>query len=376
MKTRKKRSFLSSVLFFFNHLAVLALLTVYAGSYISPAVFWPVAFAGLAYPLILIINVAFVVLWIMRLRPWFLLSLIAILIGWNHVGAFIQINKKGADLPGSGKAISVLSYNVRVFDLYNYGPNWELNFENRNNIFRFLEQKDFDIICFQEFVHDKSGAFKTLDTLPSFLRAKHAHAGYIKSSRKINFFGLATFSAYPIVNRGEIKFPTQMGNMAIYSDIAIQEDTIRVYNVHFESIGLSPEDYLFMETITEPGGMGDRNYVRERTVNILNRLRRAFIKRAEQVEIISGHIRQSPYPVILAGDFNDTPASWAYRQLTRELEDAFRSGRGIGQTYIGQIPGFRIDYILHSSHFTSHEFTTGNQTYSDHYPVWVQLWWE
>ena len=305
-----------------------------------------------------------------------MLSLITILIGWNHLGAFVQFSRQKPDLPESGKTISLLSYNVSVFDLYNYGPNWELNVENRNNIFRFLEQKDFDIICFQEFVHDKSGAFKTLDTLPSFLRAKHAHAGYIKSSRNINFFGLATFSAYPIVNKGELKFPTQMGNMAIYSDIAINNDTVRVYNVHFESIGLSPEDYMFMESITEPANLADRRYLREATLNILNRLQGAFIQRAEQIEIVAGHIRQSPYPVILAGDFNDTPASWAYRQLTRELKDAFKSGRGIGQTYRGNIPGFRIDYILHAPHFTSQQFTTGDQTYSDHYPVWVWLHWE
>src|SRR5690606_2625258 len=106
-----------------------------------------------------------------------------------------------------------------------------------------------DIVCFQEFVHDRKGQFKTLDTLSTFLRAKHQHFEYTRSSKEVNFFGLATLSAYPIVNKGKIIFRTGAGNLCIYTDIRVGNDTIRVYNLHFESIGLSEEDHMFVENM-------------------------------------------------------------------------------------------------------------------------------
>jgi endonuclease/exonuclease/phosphatase family metal-dependent hydrolase len=373
LKAKKKPSILSRILLFFNLIAVLALFTVYLGTRVNPEMFWPIAFAGLIYPLILIINLFFVILWIARLRWYFIISLATILLGWSQVGNFLQINKTKKSFPGDGKNFSILSYNVRVFDLYNYGPKWEHNFTERNNIFRFLKEKDFDIICLQEFVHDKKGDFKTLDTLKTFIRAKYAHTEYSNISRDVMYFGLATFSAYPILNKGIIEFPNKHGNMCMYSDIVMGSDTIRVYNVHFESIGLSPEDYVFMENITNAEHLTDRTYIKNGSLRILQRIKRAFVQRSEQVLIVIEHMDNCPYPVIFAGDFNDTPASWAYTQITQRLNDAFKSGRGIGQTYIGVIPGFRIDYILHGDEFTAYNFTTGKQKHSDHYPIWTWL---
>ena len=186
---------------------------------------------------------------------------------------------------------------------------------------------------------------------------------------------MATFSAFPIVNKGVITFPTRMSNLCIYTDLLIDKDTVRVYNVHFESIGLSPEDFLFVESMTNVEQIANRDYFRKGSMRILGRLVNAYKQRALQVRLIAEHIEQSPYPVILAGDFNDTPHSYAYRFMTRNLKDAFRAGRGMGQTYTWDLPGFRIDYILYSQEFRAYNFKTGSQEYSDHYPisVWLNL---
>ena len=373
MRRKNKLSWPGKILLFFNVLAIAGLMLVYAGTRISPQFFWPAALPGLFYPFLLLINIGFVLLWIIRQRLYFFLSLIAILAGYNHINSFMSYSDTERQLPSEGINIHVLSYNVRVFDLYNYGPQWELNYTNRNNIFRYLESGDFDIICLQEFVHDKSGAFKTLDTLPHLLNARYAHTGFTRSSRNINFFGLATFSAFPIANKGMITFPTRGGNLCIYTDIIIENDTVRVYNVHFESIGLSPEDYLFVENMTNVEQISDRDYFRQGSMRILNGLVNAYRQRAIQVEMVAEHITQCPYPVILAGDFNDTPHSYAYRKINQLLNDSFKSGRTTGQTYIWDLPGFRIDYIMHSKHFKPYNFKTGSQKYSDHFPVSVWL---
>ena len=375
MKRKRKLSILGKTLLFLNFLAIASMLSIYAGTRISPQSFWPSALPGLLYPFILLFNVGFVLLWMIRRKWYFLLSLITIIAGYNHISALISFSNSSRDLPETGTNIHVLSYNVKVFDLYNYGPRWQLNFTNRNNIFRYLEENNFDIVCFQEFVHDKTGAFKTLDTIPSFIKARNAHTGFTRSSRNINFFGLATFSTFPIVNKGMITFPTRAGNLCIYTDVLINKDTVRIYNVHFESIGLSSEDYLFVENMTNVEQISDRDYFREGSMRIINRLVNAYQQRAAQVKLVADHIEHSPYPVILAGDFNDTPHSYAYRIMTRNLKDAFKTGRGMGPTYVWDLPGFRIDYILYSDDFNALNFKTGSQEYSDHYPIsaWLNL---
>jgi len=86
------------------------------------------------------------------------------------------------------------------------------------------------------------------------------------------------------------------------------------------------------------------------------------------------HIYDCPYPVVLAGDFNDTPVSYAYNQTRKYLTDSFvESGSGVGCTYIGDFPSFRIDYVFHSEEIESANYTTLDYHFSDHKPVYCKL---
>jgi len=143
--------------------------------------------------------------------------------------------------------------------------------------------------------------------------------------------------------------------------------------VHFESIGLSEEDHMFVESMTNTIATDQPENITKYSKQIYNRLRRAFIYRAAQVSKIAEHIATSPHPVILAGDFNDTPMSHVYHQIAQHLNDAFRSGLGMGRTYMIAVPGFRIDYIFYSDEFTPFNFKTEARPYSDHFPVSVTL---
>jgi endonuclease/exonuclease/phosphatase family metal-dependent hydrolase len=324
------------------------------------------AFFGLAYPLILFANIFFILIWIIKRNFYFLISLVSIIIGWQVLIRFTVTNKKTENVPKN--AIKVMSFNARNFDLYNYHPHWKLNFEKRNKIFALLKKESPDIICFQEFVHDAKGNFKTHDTIIQFLKTKYFHTEYTKSSKNVNFFGVATYSIYPIINRGKIKFNTTSGNTCIFSDIVINKDTIRIYNVHFESIRLSPEDYLFAEEIKK--NIKENEKFTNNSKRIIKRLKTAFQKRAPQSELVTESIMDCPYPVILCGDFNDTPCSYSYKTVTSGLNDAFvESGNGIGNSYVSKIPFFRIDYILYSKIFKSYNYHVIKEELSDHYPV-------
>jgi len=289
------------------------------------------------------------------------------LAGIGNLFKLVQSSKK-YELSEMKDAFKVISFNVRNFDIYNYGKNWAYTYTNRNKIFNFLTKEQPDIVCFQEYVHDNTGKFKTGDTLKEFLSAKNQHLFYTSNSKKINYFGIATMTKFPIVDTGSIVFKTVSGNICIYTDVQINSDTVRVYNVHLESIRMKSEDYLFAEQLSKDI---DKDIgIKQNSERIIGRLKKAFVVRAVQARQVAEHIAKCPYKIILCGDFNDTPTSYAYHTIASSLTDSFvESGNGIGQSYAGVFPSFRIDFIMHSKGIRSYNFETVEEEMSDHYPV-------
>jgi endonuclease/exonuclease/phosphatase family metal-dependent hydrolase len=342
----------------------------YLSVYIEPKTYPLLPFLGILYPLLLIANVFFVLLWLLKRYKYSFISLIAILIGVNHIMENFQYSKS-QDIKSKKGLIKLMSYNVKNFDMYNYKPHWQYNFENRNKIYENIRKEAPDIICFQEFVNDRLGQFKTLDTLVKFQKAVNVHAEYTFLSRGIVEFGSATFSKYPIVNKGRIDFPNSKNNLCIYTDILIDNQIVRVYNAHFESVHFSADDYRTAENIDNIKDL-DKN--KNKYLRIFRIMKRAYINRADQVDLVADHIKKCKYPIILCTDLNDTPVSYAYHNISSGLKDAFvNSGNGYGRTLVSLFTLFRIDYIFFSKHFTSYSFTTGNVKYSDHFPIYCYL---
>jgi endonuclease/exonuclease/phosphatase family metal-dependent hydrolase len=373
MGTAKKKGrfrFIKVLFIILNFVFVFALLAAYLCAYISPAKNSLLPFFGLAYPILVLANLVFLVIWLFARARWALLSLLTILLGWNHIIAYVQYSKQHSFAAGENK-INVLSYNVRNFDIYNYSKDWKSNCAKRDKIFRFLKDKQPDILCFQEFVNDLSGVFKTKDTLVQFLDAKNVHAEYTVTSRDINQFGIATFTVYPIAGQGRITLPNSPTNLCIYTDVLIDKDTVRIYNAHFESIHFSKLDYEYTKKVTELNYSGNDKKGSRR---IFDLLRKAFADRASQVLLVEKHISACRYPVILCTDLNDTPCSYAYYHIAGDLKDAFiESGNGFGHTYAQIFPSFRIDYIFHDKGFKAYNFRTLEVDYSDHHPMECEM---
>ena len=306
----------------------------------------------------------FILYWSVRLKRQVILSIIVIAIGYYPLQRFIQFGNN-AENHEEEQAIKIMSWNVRLFDLYN----WTENKDTRDKMFNFLEQEDADIYCFQEFYYreDKvTWRFETRDTLVQFLRAKNYHEGYSHYFQR-QHFGVFTLSSYPIVNKGAITFNNDKNNICIYTDFKRKDDTVRVYNAHLSSIRFDVNDYEFLANL---GEQKDSEKLERGGKKVLVRLKKAFIKRASQANEVAEHIKKSPYPVILAGDFNDTPWSYAYKILSDGLCDAFqKKGSGLGTTYASKIPSYRIDYLLYSEKIKCTNFETKKLPYSDHYPV-------
>ncbi len=349
-----------------NHLAAIGLLISYFASYVSPENFWFFALFGLAYPLLVILNLLFVTYWGIQLKKRAFYSLIIILGGWVQMTKYVQVSFDNSP-EKSKKLIKVMSYNVKSFDLYN----WSNDKGTRNKIFELINDESPDIICFQEFfTRDTSKLFNNLDTLLQFQKAKNTHIEFTTTKRTVNHWGLAIFSTYPIISKGKIIFDPKNNNICIFSDIKINNDTVRVYNVHLQSIHFNYVDYQFVDDIMN----NKETEELEKSKNILRRLKKGFIKRSGQTELVAEHISNSPYPAIVCGDFNDPPASYTYHTIAKNLKDSFiESGNGFGRSYIGKFPSFRIDYILHSKQYKAYDFRTIREELSDHFPVCCYL---
>ncbi len=346
-----------------NIIAVLCLLLSYLSTHISPLRFPYLAFFGIAYGALLVVNLGFLIFWIFVKKRLALISATAILVGFNHLTAYFQILPERTKEEGLEKSIYVVSYNVRLFGWYN----WKTNKKDRDTMLNALAEQEPDVVCFQEyFHHSKPGVFDVNSLVKKKLKTPYLHIEYGLTIKGEQNFGMAIASKYPIVGKGKIKFPMERGNACIFADLLIDGDTIRVYNSHVASIRFSRSNYRFVEDIQSNLTANQAS----EGLNIAQRMTRAWQRRAKHVNMIVGHLDQSPYPVILCGDLNDTPVSHTYRQFTRRLNDSFKHGGwGIGNSYLGSFPSFRIDYIFYDPQFEAVNYKRLEEEVSDHRAV-------
>jgi len=348
------KHFFVYILLLLNLVAVFALGVASISVYLSPEKLWFAALFGMAYPYLLLINLIFIVLWVI-IKPWFtLFSIVIILAGYEHIGNYLQFSGKRTP----EKGIRVTSYNVKYF----MGTTDFPSKENADHILNFLRQNNADIICLQEVRLNKRQIFDItnhkLANIEHMQLAHSSHAG-----------GQLTLTRFPILYMGEIRFKNS-GNMIIYTDLQINSDTVRIYNCHLQSYRLKKTEINTIDSID----FDNDEKTKAKFMELGGKFKRALIKRAEQAATLREHIDQCPYPVIVCGDFNDTPVSFTYHTVRGDLEDSFsQSGKGTANTYNGKLPSFRIDYILHSPKFTSYNFEVSTLNHSDHYPVSCDL---
>lgn len=345
------RTLAKNIILAINIIAVVALLGAYLSQYIAPDKWWAPSVLGLAYPYVLMMNLFFMMLWLIIKPRYALFSLITVAVGWGVLSRFIQLKGKESAEPD----IRIVSYNVKNFAGTGSNPSRGL----AEVIKGFLKEHEPDIICLQEVRLRTNKVFNLEETKKEFTNIRHYQ--YARADATI---GSVTMTSYPIVRMEEIRFE-KSGNIAICTDIVIRKDTLRIFNVHLQSYRIDPDRYSVIENPRLPEKKDFREY-RELAV----KYKKAMEKRAVQARLIRKKIDESPYPVIVCGDFNDTPSSYAYQKTCGNLRDAFVcSGKGIGETYIGKLPSFRIDYILHSRKLESFNFRIYDIPYSDHLPI-------
>ncbi len=350
-------SFINKIVLGINIVVVLCLIGSYGAPYISPLEFWPISFLGLAFPLIFLANMVFVVYWIFSKSKWVLLSVLVGIFGINQVPSFIQFGQK-VSTDTSIKRINIVSFNTHYMGAYDMINNdTTIFFDNLNGV-------QPDIICLQEFANLGGNYEKPL--FREFFKRYKNYSNVNADALSVNYptgYGVCIFTKYPIINKGFVELMNKNSNLTVFADIVVGSDTLRVINTHLKSIVFEKADYQVMQEFKKAGEVAEVDEVKR----IGSKIKYAFKVRARQAEIVSGKISMSPYKIILCGDFNDSPTSYVYHTVKGEMKDAFReSGFGMSRTYIGKMPSFRIDYILHDASFSNFNYRTHTINFSDH----------
>lgn len=349
------RKFIYGILLITNAIVGLGYLLCAYSPYVHPVShpYW--ASFGLFIPIFITLNFLFLLFWLIIKWKYALVPIAIFLLGWGGLRSYMPIN-----LPrkaSSEKVIKVLTYNVEGF----HSDNTDVD----NPILDYLNKSNADIICLQEFI---TGWQVSEDKVNAAL----SEYPYHKITRLRGGDGLACYSRFPILSEQRIAYESNFNGSILYR-LRIGEDTVTLVNNHLESNKLTTQDKeMYRELITSP----HENTVKTEGRHLLQKLADAMAIRAPQADSVSRAIRESDARhLIVCGDFNDSPVSYAHRIIGQGLNDAFiKAGFGPGFTYNKDWLYFRIDHMFVSKSFRVIQCEVDRSIdSSDHYPMWCLL---
>ena len=335
MKKLNIRNFYKQILFAINVLNSILIAVCCSLYFIYSPSFSSISFLTLLFPVFYVFNLCFFIYWILKLDLRFILSLLIIIIFLYNSLSIYNINNQSSVENG----LNIMSFNARLFNRYNWIKNESLITETED----FFKRESPEFIAIQEFHKDYEYIFKDYNYSHIFLSG--------------NSYGKSIFSKNKIIKKGVIAFDNSSSN-AIYADIVVKSDTIRVYNAHFESFKF--DLYGSKEEIS--------------ILKMINKYKSTYKLQKEQSDVLINHINNCPFSIVLAVDMNNTQHSFVYRRLKEKLDDSFViSGKGFGSTYRFNFLPFRIDYIFASPSISTNNFKIYKQKLSDHNPISVYL---
>ncbi len=340
------------------------------GSYVywlNPAHWWWLGLLNLGAFYLLLLLLLFLLFWCFAKPRWSLLSIIAIAAGFPSLRQMIAMRLPGQfAMTQSAGSTRVMSWNVEHFDILKH----KTHPENKQVMLDLIKNYHPDIACFQEMVGADTDS-RAINYIPDILKQTGFSDYHYAYNTKLDFdanhhFGIMIASRFPIINKQMISFPPNDYNSIFqYADIVAGQDTVRVFNIHLQSLRFTNNNRKYLDNPT----INDDNAVKE-SRSIISKLKLGFIKRGIQADRIHELIKQSPYPVIVCGDLNDLPNSYAYHTIGSGLQNAFaEKGSGLGRTFTSISPTLRIDNIFAGTTMDVIQYTRIARQLSDHFPV-------
>lgn len=341
IKQLKKIPFLVSILSVISYLCV----------FIPPKSFWPAGILTYAIPVLIIINICLIIPLILTKSKKIIWPVLSLIFGYY----FIDISYNfpiDVDSKNKGETFTVMSFNAKLFRVSNSYENFSLE------MIEWAVNDSSNIKCFQEYSYNRK--WKDLNITKKMIENDYNEFVFIGKVPDVDHnSGLAIFSLFPIVNKDSIIFNKNSVNNCIYVDLEINNDTVRVYNVHLSSMKIPVSEYK------------NTNNIIYKLRGLLYKLKIGSIKRNQEIELLVEHCEKCPYPFVICGDFNETPYSYNYRKLRRYYQNSFESaGSGFGfSSNIGFL-FLRIDH-----HFVNQSINPviylvdKTMDISDHFPI-------
>jgi len=335
------RALINKIVFLINAIAAFALLLSYLLPYVSPETFPLLSVLSLTVPILIIINLIFLIYWILVFNKRLLLSLVVLILGFSHVSSLYKVG--GTSSQKEENTIGLLSYNVHSFNRFNWIDSKTIPQE----ISALVRKQNPDIFCAQEY-------YNNLDI--DFSQYHYKYENYNNDNGEL---ALVIFSKFPIINKGSLQFEKTANNI-IFADIVTPKDTLRVYNVHLQSHKINAKTGELAKTNSQ---------------KLLRRIANSFKRQQIQAAKLIANIKSSPHNTIVMGDFNNTAYSYVYDKIKSEdLKDTFKEcGSGFGKTFKFELFPARIDFILVPNQFEVHDFIRFEEELSDHYPIFSRI---
>lgn len=355
-----KTTLFRSILILFNIATIILYLITCLAPFVNTSENWFLAFPGLIFPLIFFTLIFFIILWLILKSKWFWISLIVLIIGFRQIITVFAFNAPRDFSPDkSENTLRILQWNVE---------GWKERYLPM--MMELVQKQHADVLCFEEYYEPilpnnyepKIKTFKTMGYPYHYFVASEIEKGDSES-------GIAIFSKYPIADSANYSFKKgNEGEHLLYADITINNQAFRIFATHLQSVHFVGKDYESLRSIRHP----HETLSDSRT--IVSKLKRGYMSRYKQAELVSEKIKESPYPSLICGDFNDVPNSSTYFKIRGNLQDAFlQKGFFLGRTFRFISPTLRIDYILTNKKFKVVQYQRIKVPYSDHYAIEADL---
>lgn len=346
--------------------AVLFLLGSY-GYLFSPKYFWPIGFLTLTAFYFFLVLLAFIFFWLFLKPRRALISVITIVMAYPAMSNIFPFRLSHEfTKTKTNNALRVMTWNVAQFNVMDDKKHPDV----KRQMFDIINEYQPDIACFQEMVAEDS-TITDHGHVDEFLKKLQFKNYFYSYNSKEDYwgyahFGIIIFSKYPIVNKQTVSwYPNDYNSIFQYVDIVKGKDTIRIFNIHLQSLRFSRANLKYID---KPS-VEDNDAIKE-SKNIINKFKKGFLKRQIQADRIRAEVKKSPYPVIINGDFNDVPNSYAYHTIGSGMNNAFvEKGGGLGRTFSGISPVLRIDNIFVDTRLDVLQFLTIKKKLSDHFPI-------
>lgn len=367
------RSFTKTFFIFCNIALSVCMLLLYFLPVLPSSVSWIVNLFALLFPFFLILQFLFLIFWLIAKRKLVFIPIITLLLCLELIGSFFGFHPKSNVKQPDASTFRVATWNAHLFNF----------FENQGFLDHGMLQEaknlKADVLAVQELVFSldtlspitlekvkKKLGYKYVATAND--RAFGVHTNIRQRNERYHPFCVAVFSNYPILRWEKVQDIKEYNHTFLWVDLLINGDTVRLFNIHLQSMHFAKKDYEFVENIDQQGM--DVDAVQTAGKSILRKMKTANLLRSSQARNVKEAIDKSPYPVIVCGDMNDVPNSNAYQIISDNLHDAFtEKGWGVGRTFKFLSPTLRIDYVLHSQSLEVEKVQVLKSMQSDHSPV-------